>query len=165
MIDTLIVNGQWPASLKKPSGTELVDIYMSCSYWYLHVYKSFADIHRYPQMVAWLEHGDSKEPSDYEVWHQVKAVYNFSDLKTWIKNGGTLDLDVKKELEEEKKGQKKNKPKKAEKAKAVEAEDVEMEEVEGRKGKGKQKEKGKGKEKEQYQVPSGSKAKRSHKRK
>ena len=76
-----------------------------------------------------------------------KAMYNFSDLKTWIKNGGTLDLDVKKELEEEKKGQKKNEPKKA---KAVEAEDVEMEEVEGRKGKGKQKEKGKGKEQEQH---------------
>ena len=156
-VDSLHAEGKWPDSLKRPSPTELVDIYMSHSFWYSHVFKSFGNISHHPLMVEWLEHGDGDEPSDYDVWHLVKPVYTFKELGDWLKNGGTLDLDVKKKLERVKdKGKKRVK----DKAKVVLEDDVEMEGVKDKKEKGKRKEK-----QGSSQVATGSGVKKSHKRK
>ena len=79
--------------MKKPSPTELIDVFMSQSYWHSHVSKPFSQIAYYPLMVAWLEHGDAGEPSYFDVWHQIKVAYGFAELKEWLKKGGTLDVN------------------------------------------------------------------------
>jgi len=119
-MDQMSKQGKWPLA-KKPSHTELVEIFLSKSYWHSHVAKPFAIVARYPQMVAWLEREDSDSPSDFEVWHLQKSEYGFKELKEWLANDGTLDKAAKRRLELSKD-----------------------------KGKGKGK-KGKGKEREDYQ--------------
>jgi hypothetical protein len=143
-MDELSKQGKWPSACKKPNHTELVEIFMSKSYWHSYVVKPFAVIARYPEMVAWLE-GDSL--SDFEVWHLQKSEYGFKELKQWVINDGTLDKVAKRRLEKSerekgKKGKGKGKGKGKEKETQVD---------EGGKGKGKEKEievdnsKGKGK--------------------
>ena len=105
-LDMLFSDGKWPSSVKRPSQTELVDVFMSRSYWHSHVSKLLIQVSRYPLMVGWLERGDSDdEPSDFDVWHQTKPVYTFKELKEWLKNDGTLDAVVKKKLERAKKSE------------------------------------------------------------
>jgi hypothetical protein len=70
-MDQLVMQGKWPFP-KKPSQTELVEVFMSKSYWHSHVVKPFGVIARYPQMVAWLERENSDSPDDFEVWHLQK---------------------------------------------------------------------------------------------
>jgi hypothetical protein len=156
VIDTLTAEGKWPVSLKKPSPTELVDVYVSRSYWYSHISKMFSDISRYPQMVAWLERGDSNDPSDYDVWHQFKTVYTFKELKDWIQNGGTLDLNAKKKLEKGKERKQKQKQKIGKSKPNIE-EDIQTKEVVDKKGKKK--------ESSQIAIASSLAGKKSHKRK
>ena len=143
MVDTLSSEGKWPSSVKRPSPTELIDVFMSRSYWHSHVAKPFSGISRYPLMVAWLERGEDDKPSDFDVWHQIRTSYTFKELKEWLKNDGTLDVAVKKKLEK--------KAGKAGKAKAVVDDDDMPAEVVDKKGKGKEK--------------AGSSVKKSHKRK
>jgi len=102
MVDTLSSEGKWPVSLKKPSATEIIDIFMSRSYWHSHIAKPFGQVARYPLMVDWLKRGEGDMPSDFDVWHHVQPVYTFKELKVWLKNGGTLDIAVKKRLEKAK---------------------------------------------------------------
>jgi hypothetical protein len=83
---------------------ELVDVFMSRSYWHSHVSKLFCQVSHYPLMVTWLESRDSDDgPSDFDVWHQTKQAYTFKELKEWLKNDGTLDANAKKKLERAKK--------------------------------------------------------------
>jgi hypothetical protein len=141
-MDQLSKQGKWPSTVKKPNHTELVEIFMSKSYWHSYVVKPFAVIARYPVMVAWLEDDGL---TDFEVWHLQKSEYGFKELKEWLQNDGTLDKSAKARLEKsEKEKGKKGKGKGKGKESQVD---------EGRKGKGKKKEidvdesgKGKGKE-------------------
>ena len=100
-MEQLINQGKWSLG-RKANHTELVEIFMPKSYWHSHVVKPFGVIAHYPQMVAWLERGDSDDPSDFEVWHQHKAEYGFKELKEWLNNKGTLDKAVKLQVEKEK---------------------------------------------------------------
>lgn len=125
-MDKLSKQGEWPSGAKKPNHTELIEIFMSKSYWHSYVVKPFAVIARYPEMVAWLE-GESL--SDFEVWHLQKSEYGFKELKEWLLNNGTLDKVAKERLEKSERGK-------------------------GKKGKGKGK--GKGKEKETQDGESGN---------
>ena len=151
-MDQLSKQGKWPSAVKKPSLTELVEIFMSKSYWHSYVVKPLGLVAPYPKMVAWLEDVGS---SDFEVWHVQKSEYGFKELKEWLRNEGTLDKSAKGKLEKSEKDKRKR---------------------EKGKGKGKGKEtqvdesgKGKGKEKEIEVDDSGEeKAKantRIHKRK
>ena len=98
LMDQLSTQGKWPLP-KKSSHTELVEVFMSKSYWHSHVVKPFGVVARYPQIVAWLERGDFDDPSDFEVWHLQKSEYGFKELKEWLENDGTLDKTVKIQLE------------------------------------------------------------------
>ena len=93
----------------------------------------------YPLMKAWLE--EESESSDVDVWGVQKANYGFSDLKDWLDNGGTLELDDEEEEFERYKVVKKGKGKGREK-------DLEKKKEKG-KGKGKEKEKEKGHKKKE----------------
>jgi hypothetical protein len=130
-MDEMSKEGKWPLAVRKPGHTELVEIFMSKSYWHSHVAKPFAIISSHPQMVAWLEEGEGC-PSDFDVWHLQKSEYGFKELKEWLKNDGTLDKAAKGRLE--KSMGKKDKGKKTKgKGKEKEIED----EDDGGKGKGK----------------------------
>ena len=134
-MDPLSKQGKWPLVAKKPNHTELVEIFMSKSYWHSYIMKPFTVIARYPQMVAWLEDEDDG-PTDFEVWHLQKSEYGFKELKEWLKNDGTLDKSAKGRLEKSerekgKKGKGKGKGKGKEKETQID---------EGGKGKGKEKE-------------------------
>ena len=155
LMDQLNKQGKWPLP-KKASQTELVEIFMSKSYWHSHVWPAFHLIARYPQMVAWLEQEDSDDPSDFEVWHVQKSEYGFKELMEWIENDGTLDKPTMEKLEKAKgkrrkmKGKGKLKEDFDEDRGDVEKEEMEIDKKEevGKKGKG-----------------SGSKPKQTHKRK
>jgi hypothetical protein len=140
-MDQLSKLGKWPIVVKKPNHTELVEIFMSKSYWHSYVVKPFAIIARYPQMVDWLEDNGL---SDFEVWHLQKSDYGFKELKEWLRNDGTLDRVAKEKMERSEKGKGK-KGKGKGKGKEIQVDD-------NGKGKGKEKEieadnsgKGKGK--------------------
>lgn len=150
LMEQLVKQGKWPLA-RKPNHTELVEIFMSKSYWHSHVAKPFGIIARYPQMVAWLECEDDDKPSDFEVWHQQKAEYGFKELKEWIGNKGTLDKAVKARLE-------KGKGKAKAKAMVVESDEGEEKEAEDMEVDVKEKV---GKK----QKASGSNVKKTHKRK
>ncbi|KAF8815000.1 hypothetical protein BYT27DRAFT_7027227, partial [Phlegmacium glaucopus] len=66
---------------------ELVEIFLSKSYWHSHVTKTFSTIARYPEMVKWLEREDKDIPSDLDVWHIQKSEYGFKELEEWVANG------------------------------------------------------------------------------
>ena len=149
-MDQLSKQGKWPLAVKKPNHTELVEIFMSKSYWHSYIVKPFALVAPYPHMVAWLEDDGY---SDFEVWHLQKSEYGFKELKEWLQNNGTLDKLAKERLEK-------------------------SEKIKGKKGKGKGKGKetqvyegGKGKEKKnEIEVDESGKGKakastRIHKRK
>jgi hypothetical protein len=121
-MDQLIKQGKWPLA-KKPSHTELVEIFLSKSYWHSHVAKPFAIVARYPQMVAWLEREDGGSPSDFEVWHLQKSEYGFKELKEWLANDGTLDKAAKRRLEQAKEKTKGKRKEKEKKGKGKERED------------------------------------------
>jgi hypothetical protein len=129
-MDQLLKQGQWPSVVKKPNLTELVEIFMSKSYWHSYVVKPLALVASYPQMVAWLEDGGH---SDFEVWHLQKSEYGFKELKEWLRNEGTLDKSAKGRFEKsEKDKRKRGKGKGKEKGKETQVD-------EGGKGKGKEK--------------------------
>jgi hypothetical protein len=130
-MDELSKKGKWPL-VKKPNHTELVEIFLSKSYWHSHV-KHFSTIARYPPMVAWLE--DEDRTSDFDVWHLQKSDYGFKELKEWLKNDGTLDQAAKGKLKKSKEKGKKGKGKERE----INLDDGWKEKEKG-KGKGKKKE-------------------------
>ena len=155
-MDQMSKQGKWPSTTKKPNHTELVEIFMSKSYWHSYVVKPFRLVSRYPEMVGWL---DDDGRSDFEVWHVQKMEYGFKELKEWLKNEGTLDKVTKARME--KSGREKGKKGKG---KGKEKEIIIDEGDEGEEENGKGKEKGKEKE-----VDSGKEkikaSTRSHKRK
>ena len=111
---------------KKPSHTELVEIFLSKLFWHSHVVKPFAIVARYPQMVAWLEREDGDCPSDFKVWHLQKSEYGFKELKQWLGNDGTLDKAAKGRMEKAKgkgKGKKGKGKKREEDQKEMEVDD------------------------------------------
>ena len=133
-VDQMVVQGVWPLP-ERPINTEIVEIFMSKSFWHSHVSKTFSLVPHYPQMVAWLEHDESDFPSDFEVWHLQKSEYGFKELDEWLAAGGTLDQTTKGKLEKAKEKKEKAREKAREK------------EMPKGKGKAKAKAKGKGKAK------------------
>lgn len=113
LMDQLCKQGKWPLP-KKASKTEIIEIFLSKSFWHSHVVGNFNNVvGRFPLMVEWLEREDGDLPSDFEVWHMQKSEYGFKELELWIANDGTLDKVVKAKLEKAKgkKGKGKNRAK------------------------------------------------------
>jgi hypothetical protein len=72
-----VSDGTWPG--KKPSGTDIIEIFLSKSMWFSHYKPAFTKVSNYPLMVEWLENGEDK-PSDLEAWGVEKVVYTLTDL-------------------------------------------------------------------------------------
>lgn len=89
---------------------DIILLFIGKSTWYDSWSKTFPNIAKYPDMVKWLKSEDDHK-SDLEVWGNIQNVYHFSDLITWLENGGTLVVEKKKG-----KGKEKEKAKKSHKA-------------------------------------------------
>jgi hypothetical protein len=72
-------DGSWPEGIKRPTATEIVEIFMSKSYWHKYITPAFHDISHYPLIQEWLEDLENG-PSDEEVWGGVQTSYGFNDL-------------------------------------------------------------------------------------
>ncbi|KAG6912771.1 hypothetical protein DXG01_012276, partial [Tephrocybe rancida] len=59
-LEASIAAGTWVG--KKPSGTDMIELFTSRSMWFDSYRPNFNKIHDHPSMVEWLE--DGKEPKD-----------------------------------------------------------------------------------------------------
>jgi len=115
-LDDMVANGTW--TMGRPTRTDLIELFVSKSYFHSHYQRYFSKVADYPEMVAWLE----GEPGsvDVDVWGVRKANYTFVDLRDWLENGGTLELDVEDEELGKRKVPKRGKGKGKEKEKDLE---------------------------------------------
>ena len=106
-LDGMVAQGTW--TIKRPSRTELVELFVSKSFYHSHYRRCFSKVVDYPEMVAWLE--GQPDSVDVDVWGVKKATYSFSDLGVWLDNGGAWGSDIEDEGHKVKKGKGKKKEK------------------------------------------------------
>ena len=94
---------------RKPSKTNIIEIFVSKSFFHLYYTQSFPKVAKYPKMVAWLE-GKEDQAVD-NLWGVEKPVYVFKNLDFWLANGGTLEVETEEEATS-KKGKRSKKSKK-----------------------------------------------------
>lgn len=82
-VDRMVTEGNWPG--KKPSSTDLIEIFVSKSVWHSHYKPFFSKIPNHPEMVAWLEEEEG-HLSDLELWGVQKHTFTFQDLKKYLDN-------------------------------------------------------------------------------
>ncbi|KAM6504365.1 hypothetical protein JOM56_001308, partial [Amanita muscaria] len=75
-----IKQGSWPAGVKKPTQTEIIELFVSKSSWHKYLTKAFHDISHYPVLKSWLEE-EVGAPTDAEVWGVTLATYGFAELE------------------------------------------------------------------------------------
>lgn len=76
-----IIDKSWVGN--KLTGSDIIQLFISKSYFHSHYKKHFSKISNYPQMVDWLE-GGPNAPADEDIWAEVKGSYNFKDLGAYI---------------------------------------------------------------------------------
>ncbi|KAM6492665.1 hypothetical protein JOM56_012389 [Amanita muscaria] len=122
-LSSMVAAGTWPG--RRPSDTDIVELFVSKSMWHSHFKKMFSRIPRFPLMQKWLR-GDDDAPDDLTVWGEERTIYTFKDLSVW------LDRMEKKALKVEKSAKKKHSDdddeSKKEKGKGKEQETVEEKE-------------------------------------
>ena len=89
-MEKIVAAKTWPG--KKPSATDIVECFISKTFWHDYYKSLFPKISSYPTMVKWLE-GDDDAPSALEAWGVEKPVYVFKDLVEFVNNGGKLEVD------------------------------------------------------------------------
>ena len=67
----------------KLSAVDLIELFVSKSFWHSHVKKCFSQVSNHPLMVEWLENGEDG-PSNIDVWDMEKSNYTFKDLKEYL---------------------------------------------------------------------------------
>jgi len=141
-LDDMVANGTWP--IKRPTRSDLIELFVSKSFYHSHYRRYFTKVADYSEMLAWLE--GEPESVDVDVWGVQKVNYSFTDLRAWLENGGMLELEDEDEVLEKKvvkRGKGKGKGK----------------DLEKRQGKGKGKEKEKEKDKGHKKKESSKRAK------
>jgi hypothetical protein len=88
----MVSEGTWPG--KKPSATDLIELFTSKSMWFSHYKPALSKVSDYPEMVKWLENSDEKG-SDLEVWGVEKGSYYLVDLRKFVDNGTLAERKVK----------------------------------------------------------------------
>ncbi|KAM6490830.1 hypothetical protein JOM56_013699 [Amanita muscaria] len=74
-----IKDGTWPSSVKKPTITQIIEIFVSKTSWHKYMTKAFHDISHHAGLKAWLE-DEAGGPTDIVVWGKNQATYTISDL-------------------------------------------------------------------------------------
>ena len=94
-----VADGSWSGG--KLTGSDLIQLFVSKSFWHSHYKPLFSKVSNHPDMVKWLE-GDKDRLPDEVLWGYKKGSYQFKDLKGYL------------EQHERKKGKGKAKDEKAE---------------------------------------------------
>jgi hypothetical protein len=94
-----VADGSW--SGRKLTGADLIQLFVSKSFWHSHYKPLFSKISNHADMIKWLEN-DNDRPSDEVLWGYKKGSYQFKDLKEYL------------EKHEKKKGKGKGKDEKSE---------------------------------------------------
>ena len=89
-VETMMANNAW--MIKRPTQTDLIELFVSKSYYHSHYKRFFSQVAQYLDMVAWLEN-QPDQMSDIDVWGIWRTNYTFMDLKVWLKNGGMLESE------------------------------------------------------------------------
>ncbi|KAF8218558.1 hypothetical protein L208DRAFT_1350247, partial [Tricholoma matsutake] len=66
---------------------DIIQLFISKSFFHSHYKKFFSKVSNYPDLVDWLE-GDPGAPSDEDLWGEKKASYMFKDLETFLEEHG-----------------------------------------------------------------------------
>jgi hypothetical protein len=80
--DRMIADGSWTGN--KLSSVDLIELFVSKSFWHSHVKKYFSQVSNHPLLVTWLENMSEDRPSDLDVWDVEKSSYNFKDLDMFL---------------------------------------------------------------------------------
>jgi hypothetical protein len=110
--DHMISNGSWTGN--KLSSVDLIELFVSKSFWHSHVKKYLSKVTNHPLMVDWLENGPNK-PSNLDVWGVEKPSYNFKDLEAYLEQGARKGKKKAKGVQKEAGQKKKDGHKKAKK--------------------------------------------------
>lgn len=78
----MVSNGSWTGN--KLSSVDLIELFVSKSFWHSHVKKYFSKVTNHPMMVEWLENTPSNQLSNLDVWGEEKPNYNFKDLEAYL---------------------------------------------------------------------------------
>jgi hypothetical protein len=107
----MAADGAW--SRKKLTAVDLIELFVSKSFWHSHLKPTFSKVANYPLMVQWLENSLEESVSDVDVWGMEKASYNYKDLKAWLEeSAGKAKKKGKAKVAKDDGGDKKNKKKK-----------------------------------------------------
>ena len=82
MYDQMVSDRTWTGS--KLSAVDLIELFVSKSYFHSHFKKCFSKVSDHPLMVEWLEGDPGHRPSDLDVWGVEKSVYIFKDLAAYL---------------------------------------------------------------------------------
>jgi len=83
----LVADGVWDGP--KFTSVDLMELFVSKSYFHSHYKKHFSKVTNYPLLLEWLENSPNNRPTDKSVWGEVKSVYTFKDLELYFeKNKG-----------------------------------------------------------------------------
>ena len=109
--EKMLADGTWLG--KKLSSVDLIELFVSKSYWHSHFKPNFSKLSDYPLMVGWLEKDSEDLVSNLEVWGVEKASYNFKDLHAWLEQRkGKKKVKVTKVTKDDGGGDKNKKKKK-----------------------------------------------------
>ena len=76
-----VADGSWTAS--KLTGSDLIQLFVSKSFWHSHYKPLFSKVSNHPDMIKWLE-GEKDRLSDEVLWGYEKGNYQFKDLKLYL---------------------------------------------------------------------------------
>ena len=76
-----VADGSWTSC--KLTGVDLIQLFISKSFWHSHYKPLFSKVSNHPDMIKWLE-GERDKPSDEVLWGFKKGSYHFKDLKDYL---------------------------------------------------------------------------------
>jgi hypothetical protein len=76
-----VAEGSWTGG--KLTGVDLIQLFVSKSFWHSHYKPLFSKVSNHPDMIKWLE-GDKDRLSDEVLWGYKKGSYQFKDLKAYL---------------------------------------------------------------------------------
>jgi uncharacterized protein YdcH (DUF465 family) len=104
-----VADGTWTGH--KLTGADLIQLFVSKSFWHSHYKPLFSKVSDHPDMLKWLE-GDEGRLSDEAVWGFKKASYQFKDLKVYLEQNEMKKGKGKGKVKDDKSGGSSKKKKK-----------------------------------------------------
>lgn len=77
----MMANKSWVG--EKLTAVDLIELFVSKSYFHSHYKKFFSKVSNYPDLADWLE-GSPDAPSDVDIWGEEKGSYHFKDLERFM---------------------------------------------------------------------------------